>query len=143
MPKIKILKNHPNAVLPHYATNDAACFDITIVEGLIMEPYEIRPIRTGLMFEIPIGYEMQVRQRSGISCKHPNYISNAPGTIDSDYRGELFILTVNNSPNRWVIENGIRFAQCKVQKAERLKIVEVDELSNTERGEGAFGSTGT
>jgi dUTP pyrophosphatase len=105
-------------------------------------PGQIKAIRTGLKFEIPIGYEMQVRQRSGISAEHPNYISNAPGTIDSDYRGELFILTVNNSTYNWIIDKGMRFAQCKIQKAERLRIVEVDELSETERGSGGFGSTG-
>ena len=142
MQKLKVKKVHRDAQIPQYMTEGAACFDVTVVEGIVMNPYEIRPIPTGLKFEIPMGYEMQVRQRSGISSKHPNYISNAPGTIDSDYRGELFILTVNNSPNLWVIQKGTRFAQCKIQKAEQFEIVEVDELSDTERGSGGFGSTG-
>lgn len=142
MPKIKILKNHSDAQIPYYATEGSACFDVTIVEDYTLSPGQIKAIRTGLKFEIPIGYEMQVRQRSGISSYHPNYISNAPGTIDSDYRGELFILTVNNSKYYWKLDKGMRFAQCKIQKAERLKIVEVDELSDTERGSGGFGSTG-
>jgi dUTP pyrophosphatase len=142
MPKIKILKNHSDAQIPYYATEGSACFDVTIVESVDLLPGQIYPIRTGLKFEIPIGYEMQVRQRSGLSKYYPNYIANAPGTIDSDYRGELFILTVNNTDITMHIDAGIRFAQCKIQKVERLKIVEVDELSDTERGSGAFGSTG-
>lgn len=142
MQKIKILKVHPDAEIPYYATEGAACFDVTIVESIDLLPGQIYPIPTGLKFEIPIGYEMQVRQRSGLSKYYPNYIANAPGTIDSDYRGELFILTVNNTDIIMHIDKGIRFAQCKIQKAEQLKIVEVDELSNTERGSGGFGSTG-
>lgn len=142
MQKLKVKKVHPNAQLPFYATDGSACFDVTIVEDYTLSPGQIKAIRTGLKFEIPKGYEMQVRQRSGISAYHPNYISNAPGTIDSDYRGELFILTVNNSKYYWKLDKGMRFAQCKMQKAEQLLIEEVDELSETDRGSGGFGSTG-
>ena len=85
---------------------------------------------------------MQVRQRSGISRAFPNYIANAPGTIDSDYRGELFILTVNNTDVDFFIQEGVRFAQCKLQRVERLPIEVVEELSETGRGAGGFGHTG-
>lgn len=142
MQKIKILKNHSDVEIPFYATEGSACFDVRIIESWILRPGEIRPIRTGLFFEIPVGYEMEVRQRSGISKLHPNYIANAPGTIDSDYRGELFILTVNNSKEYWKIESGIRFAQCKIHKAEQFELIFVESLSDTERGSGGFGHTG-
>lgn len=142
MQKLKIKKIHKNAVIPRYMTDGSACFDITIIETVTLLPGQIKAIKTGLKFEIPVGYEMQVRQRSGISAYHPNYISNAPGTIDSDYRGELFILTVNNSQYNWTIESGIRFAQCKISKVEKLPIEVVNELSETKRGSGAFGHTG-
>jgi dUTP pyrophosphatase len=128
--------------IPKYATENAACFDVKVIEDIVIYPGEIIPIRTGLFFEIPVGYEMQVRQRSGISSKYPNYIANAPGTIDSDYRGELFILTVNNTNRSWRIEMGTRFAQCKISKAEQVEIVEVEKITETKRGSGGFGSTG-
>jgi len=128
--------------IPYYATKGSSCFDVKIIEDIVLYPGEIKPIRTGLKFEIPIGCEMQVRQRSGISSKYPNYIANAPGTIDSDYRGELFILTVNNTDKSWHIEKGTRFAQCKISKYEKVDIIEVNDISKTERGDGGFGHTG-
>jgi len=140
--ELKIKRLHPNAQLPYYATDGAACFDVTVVENVFLLPGQIYPIKTGLSFEIPKGYEMQVRQRSGISKNYPNYISNAPGTIDSDYCGELMILTVNNTNKMWHISMGTRFVQCKISKVEQIDIIEVNEISKTKRGSGGFGSTG-
>jgi dUTP pyrophosphatase len=142
--KIKKAKDvYPELIkIPKYETKNASCFDVRVIEDVVLYPGEIKPIRTGLFFEIPIGYEMQVRQRSGISSKFPNYIANAPGTIDADYRGELFILTVNNTKKPWNIEMDTRFAQCKISKSEQFGIIETKELSETERGSGGFGHTG-
>ena len=107
-----------------------------------MYPGAIKKLRTGLAFEIPERHEMQVRQRSGISKEYPNYICNAPGTIDSDYRGEILILTINHTDIPWDIAPYIRFAQCIISPVVQPMIELVDELSITDRNEGGFGHTG-
>lgn len=99
-------------------------------------------IPTGIAIELPVGFEAQIRPRSGLAAKHGISIVNAPGTIDADYRGEIFVILVNLSSNRFRVERGMRIAQMVIQTVPMPQITYVDDLSDTERGEGRFGSTG-
>ncbi|HLP55137.1 MAG TPA: dUTP diphosphatase [Fluviicola sp.] len=130
--------------LPEYATNGAAGMDIRahLPEAVTLQPLERRLIPTGLFLEIPLGYEVQIRPRSGLAYKHGITVLNSPGTIDSDYRGEVGVLLINLSNEAFVIENGERIAQMVVAAHEQASWKEVSELSDTDRGAGGFGSTG-
>jgi dUTP pyrophosphatase len=145
--KIKKLSHFTDDLkLPAYETTSAAGADIRACLGP-GEKKEIAPgeriaIPTGLSFEIPPGHEIQVRPRSGLSLKTPLMVVNAPGTIDADYRGEVKILLGNLGANAHVIEHGERIAQLVLSPVVQAKYVDTQELSETERGEGGFGSTG-
>lgn len=141
---IKII-NKSNHDLPHYETIASAGMDLraNLTEPKILKPLERAIIGTGLYIELPIGYEAQVRPRSGLAAKKGITVLNAPGTVDADYRGEIGVILVNVSHNNFTIENGERIAQLVIAKHERAEWVAVETLSNTERGEGGFGSTGT
>ena len=138
------IKAEKGAVIPHYATEGAAGADISayLSAPVTLRPGEYKAIPTGLFMEIPEGYEVQVRPRSGLALKHGITVLNAPGTIDSDYRGEVKVILINHSSEAFAIQNGDRIAQIVVARVHRLPFVEVDDLSATERGEGGFGSTG-
>lgn len=138
------IKAEKGAVIPHYATEGAAGADISayLSAPVTLRPGEYKAIPTGLFMEIPEGYEVQVRPRSGLALKHGITVLNAPGTIDSDYRGEVKVILINHSSEAFTIHNGDRIAQIVVARVHRLPFVEVDDLSATERGEGGFGSTG-
>ena len=138
------IKAEKGAVIPHYATEGAAGADISayLSAPVTLRPGEYKAIPTGLFMEIPEGYEVQVRTRSGLALKHGITVLNAPGTIDSDYRGEVKVILINHSSEAFTIQNGDRIAQIVVARVHRLPFVEVDDLSATERGEGGFGSTG-
>lgn len=138
------IKAEKGAVIPHYATEGAAGADISayLSAPVTLRPGEYKAIPTGLFMEIPEGYEVQVRPRSGLALKHGITVLNAPGTIDSDYRGEVKVILINHSFEAFTIQNGDRIAQIVVARVHRLPFVEVDDLSATERGEGGFGSTG-
>jgi dUTP pyrophosphatase len=138
---IKCKKLHDDVKLPKYATIGSSGSDIRSYETTTLEPNERKLISTGLCFEIPKGYEMQVRPRSGLAIKQGITILNTPGTIDSDYRGEIKIIMINHSNETKEIMKGDRIAQLIVQKVERAIFVE-DDFTETERGEGAFGHTG-
>ena len=142
--KIKVINksNHP---LPHYETIASAGMDLRAnnVENIVIGPMERAIVPTGIYMELPIGIEAQVRPRSGLAAKKGITVLNAPGTIDADYRGEVGVILVNLSKESFVIENGERIAQMVIAKHERADWQEVSELSNTERGAGGFGSTGT
>lgn len=142
--KIKIINksNHP---LPHYETLASAGMDLraSITQDIILQPLERTIVKTGLFIELPIGYEAQVRPRSGLAAKKGITVLNAPGTVDADYRGEIGVILVNVSNEPFTIENGERIAQLVIAKHERAEWGEVDQLSETSRGEGGFGSTGT
>lgn len=142
--KIKII-NRSNHALPHYETVASAGMDLraNIPQSISLKPLERTIVKTGLFLELPIGYEAQVRPRSGLAAKKGVTVLNAPGTIDADYRGEIGVILVNLSNKDFVIENGERIAQLIIAKHERAEWVEVKELSNTSRGAGGFGSTGT
>lgn len=139
--RVKIKKLDKDAKLPLKATQGSAFWDIFSLDTRYLGPGEIYDFRTGLTFEVPSGYEIEVRPRSGLA-KRGVTIINSPGTLDSDYRGELIILLVNLSGSWKLIEKGDRIAQIGVKPAPQVEFIEVDELSETERGKGGFGSTG-
>ncbi len=133
--------------LPFYATEGAAGADIraSLLEkkSLTVKPGERVLVPTGLSMEIPVGFEVQVRPRSGLSLKSPLMIVNSPGTVDSDYRGEVNIIIGNFGKEDFVIEHGLRIAQLVIAPVTQAKFLTADSLSETQRGSGGFGSTGT
>lgn len=114
-----------------------------ISESLTLKPLERGVIKTGLFIELPTGYEAQVRPRSGLAAKKGITVLNSPGTIDADYRGEIGVILANLSNDSFVVEDGERVAQLVIAKHERAQWIEVQELNETSRGAGGFGSTGT
>lgn len=142
--QIKII-NKSSHSLPNYETIASAGMDLraNIAESITLKPLERTIVKTGLFIELPIGYEAQVRPRSGLAAKKGVTVLNAPGTIDADYRGEIGVILVNLSNEDFIIENGERIAQLVIAKHERAEWIDVKELSETSRGEGGFGSTGT
>lgn len=140
---IKII-NKSAHVLPSYETIASAGMDLraNIDSPVLLKPLERAIIKTGLFIELPIGYEAQVRPRSGLAAKKGITVANAPGTIDADYRGEVGVILINLSNEPYTIENGERIAQMIIARHERAVWEEVSELSETERGAGGFGSTG-
>ena len=143
MIKIKVV-NEGHQQLPAYATKQSAGMDLraNIDEPVILHPMERRLIPTGLHIALPEGFEAQVRPRSGLALKHGITVLNTPGTIDADYRGEVMVLLVNFSNDDFVINDGERIAQMVIARHEQGEFVEVDELDETERGEGGYGHTG-
>jgi dUTP pyrophosphatase len=141
--QIKII-NKSNHELPNYETIASAGMDLraNISEPITLKSLERTIVKTGLFIELPIGYEAQVRPRSGLAAKKGITVLNSPGTVDADYRGEIGVILVNLSNEDFVIENGERIAQLIIAKHERAEWLEVNELSETSRGEGGFGSTG-
>lgn len=142
--KIKII-NKSRHNLPHYETIASAGMDLraNLTEARVIKPLERTIVGTGLFIELPIGFEAQVRPRSGLAAKKGITVLNAPGTIDADYRGEIGVILVNLSNDDFTIQNGERIAQLVIAKHKRAEWEEVQELSETDRGEGGFGSTGT
>jgi dUTP pyrophosphatase len=130
--------------LPNYETIASAGMDLraNLTESITLSPLGRTIVKTGLFIELPIGYEAQVRPRSGLAAKKGITVLNSPGTVDADYRGEIGVILVNLSNEVFVIENGERIAQLIIAKHERAEWIEVQELSETSRGEGGFGSTG-
>ena len=141
--QIKII-NKSNHELPNYETIASAGMDLraNIAEPITLKSLERTIVKTGLFIELPIGFEAQVRPRSGLAAKKGITVLNSPGTVDADYRGEIGVILVNLSNEDFVIENGERIAQLIIAKHERAEWLEVLELSETSRGEGGFGSTG-
>lgn len=141
--QIKIINKSSHA-LPHYETIASAGMDLraNILESITLKALERTIVKTGLFIELPIGFEAQVRPRSGLAAKKGVTVLNAPGTIDADYRGEIGVILVNLSNEDFTIENGERIAQLVISKHERAEWIAVEELSETSRGEGGFGSTG-
>jgi len=141
--KIKIINKskHP---LPQYATSASAGFDIRAnIDGpMALKPLQRTLVPTGLFIELPIGSEAQVRPRSGLAFKNGITVLNSPGTIDADYRGEIKVILVNLSQEDFVINDGERIAQVVIAKHEQAEWIEVEQLMETQRGEGGFGHTG-
>ena len=141
--KIKIINKSQHA-LPNYETIASAGMDLraNLTESIVLQPLERAIVKTGLFIELPIGYEAQVRPRSGLAFKNGITVLNSPGTIDADYRGEIGVILVNLSNQAFEIQNGERIAQLIIAKHERAEWEEVTELTETSRGVGGFGSTG-
>jgi dUTP diphosphatase len=142
-PQINIINKSTNS-LPEYATTGSAGMDLRafLPEAVVLDPLERALIPTGIYVELPIGYEGQVRPRSGLAIKHGISCLNAPGTIDSDYRGEIKVILINLSRERHVINSGDRIAQLVISKFEKISWNSVKILNSSFRGEGGFGHTG-
>lgn len=136
--------NKSGHALPNYETIASAGMDLraNIDEPIVLSPLGRAIVKTGLFIELPIGYEAQVRPRSGLAAKRGVTVLNSPGTIDADYRGEIGVILVNLSNEAFTVENGERIAQLVIAKHERAEWLEVEVLTETSRGEGGFGSTG-
>ena len=143
MATIKIINKSKNDI-PKYQTKNSAGVDIraSLDEDLVLKAGEFKLVSTGIYLEIPSSYEVQIRARSGLSIKHGIGLVNGIGTIDSDYRGEIKVPLINFSKEDFIIENGMRIAQMVLSKYEKIDFEEVDELSDSERQDGGFGSTG-
>jgi len=135
-------KLHADAKLPQYQTEGASGFDLHSVEEVCLQAGEVKLVPTGLSIEIPKGYELQIRARSGLAAKKGVFLVNGIGTIDSDYRGELKIILSTCLKEPITLAKGERIAQGVLMKIEQARIFEVQELTETNRGEGGFGSTG-
>jgi dUTP pyrophosphatase len=140
--QVKRLAHGAGLPLPAYATIGAAGMDVVSAEDVTIAPGERHAVATGLALAIPQGYEIQVRPRSGLALKHGITVPNTPGTIDSDYRGELKVILINLGTEPFVIQRGDRVAQLVLAPVVQAALDEVAELDATERGEGGFGSTG-
>jgi len=140
---LKIVNTSGNA-LPAYETNASAGMDLRafVSEPVLLKPLERTIIPTGLFVELPVGYEAQIRPRSGLAIKNGITVLNTPGTIDADYRGEIKIILINLSGQDFYIRNGDRIAQMIVARHEQAELIEVEELNPTDRGAGGFGHTG-
>lgn len=136
--------NKSNNPLPRYESQEAAGMDIRcyLAEPITLQPLERKLLPTGLFMELPAGYEAQVRPRSGLALKRGLTVLNSPGTIDADYRGEIGIILINLSQEPQTIESGERIAQMVIARHEQPEVVEVETLSDTERGAGGFGHSG-
>jgi dUTP pyrophosphatase len=142
--KITRLRDNNDLPLPFYATEGSAGMDLfaDVTEDVILKPGEIKLIPTGIAIELPPGYEAQIRPRSGLALNHGITLLNSPGTIDSDYRGEIKLILINLGKNDFVVKRGDRIAQMVISKYVRIEWDEVKELNITKRGAGGFGHTG-
>jgi dUTP pyrophosphatase len=139
---VKIEKVHKDAIIPTYGHDDDACCDLYVIEDYLIPAAQSRLLRTGIAIEIPTGYEVQIRPRSGLALKHGLTIVNAPGTVDAQYRNEIRILLLNTGSKPVSILKGDRAAQMCIKPVYTMHFTEVDKLSDSERGLGGWGSTG-
>ncbi len=144
MTQVKIV-NHSNNEIPKYSTESSAGMDLRafLEKDVVLKPLERYLVPTGLHIELPEGFEAQIRPRSGLAVKHGISIVNTPGTIDADYRGEIKVILINLSNEEFVIKNGERICQMVIKRYEKVSLIEVDDLNETDRGAGGFGHTGT
>jgi len=140
--KIKIKKINPEAIIPHYAHDGDAGMDVYSCEDVLINPDERKLISTGLTFEIPRGFEIQIRPKSGLALNNGITILNTPGTLDSGYRGELKVILFNTSKNIYNVKKSEKIAQIILARYEEAEIEETTALTPTRRAEGGFGSTG-
>ena len=142
-PILKVCRSNPNAVIPAFKKQGDAGMDVCSVEEKIIEPMKFCTVNTGLRFEIPDGYEIQVRPRSGLARKYGISVLNTPGTIDSGYRGDVQVILFNFSDTPFKVEVGMRICQLVVNKLDPVTLVEVQQIStDSDRKDGGLGSTG-
>lgn len=139
---LKIKKIHPDAVIPKYANYGDAGLDLFSIEDHVINPGDHLLVKTGLQMELPMGFEAQIRPKSGLALKNRITVLNSPATIDSGYRGELGIIIINHGDEDFEIKKGEKIAQMVIAKHEIAEIMEVEELFPSQRGTGGFGSTG-
>jgi dUTP pyrophosphatase len=139
----RISDAHDDIPLPQYATDHSSGMDLRSSEEVTLAPGEFKMVPTGIAIEIPVGYEGQVRPRSGLAAKHGVTCLNSPGTIDADYRGEVKVILINHGKNPVTFTRGERIAQLIISKYEKVDVVDAEELTETARGSGGFGHTGT
>jgi dUTP pyrophosphatase len=141
--QVKII-NKSNNPLPSYETIHSAGMDLRafIEKGIVLMPLERKLIPTGLFIELPVGLEAQIRPRSGLAFKNGISVLNSPGTIDADYRGEIKVILINLSNEQFTINSGDRICQLVIAKHEKVELLDVDVISETDRGSGGFGHTG-
>ncbi|PDW23997.1 dUTP diphosphatase [Helicobacter pylori] len=140
--KIKIQKIHPNALIPKYQTEGSSGFDLHAVEEVTIKPHSVGLVKIGIRLSLEVGYELQVRTRSGLALNHQVMVLNSPGTVDNDYRGEIKVILANLSDKDFKVQIGDRIAQGVVQKTYKAEFIECERLDETSRGSGGFGSTG-
>ncbi len=140
--KIKIQKIHPNALVPKYQTEGSSGFDLHAVEEVMIKPHSVGLVKIGICLSLEVGYELQVRTRSGLALNHQVMVLNSPGTVDNDYRGEIKVILANLSDKDFKVQVGDRIAQGVVQKTYKAEFIECERLDETSRGSGGFGSTG-
>ncbi|MFT2644939.1 dUTP diphosphatase [Helicobacter pylori] len=140
--KIKIQKIHPNALIPKYQTEGSSGFDLHAVEEVMIKPHSVGLVKIGICLSLEVGYELQVRTRSGLALNHQVMVLNSPGTVDNDYRGEIKVILANLSDKDFKVQVGDRIAQGVVQKTYNAEFIECEQLDETSRGSGGFGSTG-
>ena len=140
--KLGIKRLSESAIIPKYQSKQASGFDLHVINDCVLKPGETHLISTGLAFDIPEGYEIQIRPRSGLSAKTGLRVCNSPGTVDQDFRGEVKIIMANTGNLIEIIDKGDRIAQAVLAPVVQAEIVEVEEINQTERGSGGFGSTG-
>ncbi|GAA7224205.1 dUTP diphosphatase [Helicobacter pylori] len=140
--KIKIQKIHPNALIPKYQTEGSSGFDLHAVEEVVIKPHSVGLVEIGICLSLEVGYELQVRTRSGLALNHQVVVLNSPGTVDNDYRGEIKVILANLSDKDFKVQVGDRIAQGVVQKTYKAEFIECEQLDGTSRGSGGFGSTG-
>nr|WP_106783272.1 dUTP diphosphatase [Lysinibacillus timonensis] len=141
--EVKMKRIHEDAQIPLQANPGDAGMDLYSVESVVIQPGESKLIKTGIQLELPKGTEAQIRPRSGLALKHSITVLNSPGTIDEGYRGEIGVILINHGTTSFLVEKSMRIAQMVIQIVPQVQIIEVNELSQTERGEGGFGSSGT
>jgi dUTP pyrophosphatase len=142
LPDVKFKRLHPDAVIPVRAKEGDVGYDVCSIENVILEPMEVVMVKTGISVELPPHTEMQVRPRSGLAKNHGIMVVNSPGTVDTGYRGPCNVLLINTTTEDYIVRKGDKIAQFLVTPKLPYKFVEVDELSDTDRGVGGFGHTG-
>ncbi|KUK14150.1 MAG: dUTP diphosphatase [Synergistetes bacterium] len=139
---LKVKREREDIPLPLYATPGSSGLDLRASEDVLIPPGEWKAVATGIRISLPSGYEAQIRPRSGLALKHGVTVLNSPGTVDSDYRGEVKVILINHGKEPFLVRKGDRIAQMVIAKVEHVEVMDVEVLDETERGEGGFGHTG-
>ncbi|MGD1895854.1 MAG: dUTP diphosphatase [Phormidesmis sp.] len=140
---VKVLKLHEAAILPQYAHEDDSGMDLCAIAACVIQPQESALVPTGLAIELPLGTEAQVRPRSGLALRHCVTVLNTPGTVDAGYRGEICVILINHGKEPFQVTPGMRIAQMVITPIIKATLKQTSRLSDSLRGEGGFGSTGT